>query len=798
MPDPELERRAIALFQRLLDVPEAERDAWLDTRVSGDEALRARVDALQSGDRLAKLRTGGAAGELDDERPPERIGAYRLGELIGRGGMGSVYRGERATGDFDHVAAIKLIKPGLLSEALVERFQRERQTLASLSHPHIARLYDGGETEAGSPFIVMEHVEGLPLLSWVDRHRPTLDQRRKLFCDICGAVAFAHRNLVVHRDITPSNVLVTEDGTAKLIDFGISRPPHLDGKGDASSSGGSLGSLSLTPGYAAPERMSSAEVTTAADLYSLGKLLEKLMAAEAGDPELTAIVARATADRPQDRYPTAEALAADVQAWGEGWPVAAVNGGRSYLARKFVSRHRAGVAAAAAVLALLVSALVVTLLANRRAEVARIEAEQRFDQTRTIAKTMLFDAYDEVSKVPGSTRARAMLARTGLSYLDALAADGTAPLDVRTETGLGYVRLAQVTGGGQGSQLGRFQDSNVLLGKGEKILRPLWAARPEDPAMRRAWATLLIEQAGANLHNNNQIALGRRQAIAAQRVLEGITRIDAEAAYRYASAIQAEGDSHTWDADYLKARPVLLRGEAFIASLPVAMQADPQVTEVRSAVQRLLGESHHKLKEVEAARAALDRAVALNRRLVAAAPDDPTYTRKLSQALWYRAVVHRSNYRDPLARESIEESVALARRLRERDSSDASGVKMVAIAGEVYAQTLADAGRYRQSYAVTDEVLAAHKRLVELAGDPVGALRSMAQALRTGGGNQYNGGDYTGACEKWRAALAVFADLERRGALTELDRKNSLREMQDYHRRSCEGGPPRAGMGKTL
>ena len=416
----------------------------------------------------------------------------------------------------------------------------------------------------------------------------------------------------------------------------------------------------------------------------------------------------------------------------------------------------------------------------------------------TGASLAFTNVYDEVSKVPGSTRARAKLASTGLSYLDALAADETAPPDVRTEAGLGYIRLAQVIGGGQGSQLGRLQDSNALLGKAERILRPLWAARPNDPAVRGAWAALLIEQAGVNLSNNNQIALGRRQAIAAQRALEGIARTGAVEARRYASAVQTEGDSYTWDGDYPKAKPVLLRGEAFIESLPADIQADPQVIEARSGNLRLLGEAHHKLKDADAARTTLDRAVELNRTLVASAPDDPNYVRKLAQSLWYRAVVHRTNYRDRLARTSIEESVALARRLRERDPMDAGGAKMVSVAGEVYAQTLADAGRFRESYAVTDEVLASHKRLIELAGDPVGALRSMAQALRTGGGNHYNGGDYPGACEKWRAALAVFADLERRDALTELDRKNSLREMQDYHRRSCQGGPPRAGMGKTL
>ena len=151
MSDLVLERDAIALFERLLEVPEEDRDAWLAAETADRPELLSRVASMREADRRAQMRTGAAADSLDEEAPPERIGAYRIVERIGRGGMGSVYRGERATGDFHHEVAIKIIKPGLLSDRLVERFRRERQLLAGLSHPHIAQLYDGGETEGGSP-----------------------------------------------------------------------------------------------------------------------------------------------------------------------------------------------------------------------------------------------------------------------------------------------------------------------------------------------------------------------------------------------------------------------------------------------------------------------------------------------------------------------------------------------------------------------------------------------------------------------------------------------------------------------
>lgn len=416
MAEPALEREALALFERLLDVPEPERDKWISAHTSGRVSLVDRLVAMRRADRLEALRTGAAAEALDEEAQPERIGAYRIVEPIGRGGMGTVYRGERTTGDFAHTAAIKVVRPGLLSEALVERFGRERQTLAGLSHPNIARLYDGGETEAGSPYIVMEYVDGLPLLRWVEAHSPSLVERRRLFAEICGAVAFAHRNLVVHRDLTPANVLVTPEGAVKLIDFGIARPVDI-AEASHGAVPGLVSGLSLTPGYAAPERLTSAEVTTSADIYSLGKLLEKLMADKLGDPELKAILARATAKLPQNRFPTVEALAADVKVWGEGMPVSAFGGGRRYVLHKFVKRYRGGVVAAAASLVLLVAALGITLLALGRAEAARRAEVERFEQTRAIAKALLFDTYDEVSKVPGSTRARESSPAPGLIIL---------------------------------------------------------------------------------------------------------------------------------------------------------------------------------------------------------------------------------------------------------------------------------------------------------------------------------------------------------------------------------------------
>ncbi len=791
MPDPELEREALALFEAMFEVDSADRPGWIAARTAGRPDLAARLLAMHTAEtRWAALPTGGAVDsfELEDDAPA-RIGAYRIDHRIGRGGMGSVYRGRRDTGDFEHDVAIKVIKPGLLSGGLVERFQRERQTLATLSHANIAQLYDGGQTEDGSPFIVMELVAGQPLLDWAQSHSATLAQRLAVFRQVCAGVGFAHANLVVHRDLTPSNVLVTAGGTAKLIDFGIARAADDPADAAAASPASSLASLSLTPGFAAPERQTSSLVTTAADVYSLGKLLEILLGVES-DPELLTIARKASAHEPGERYPTVDALAEDLSAWEAHRPVAAVAGGRGYLLRKFVARNRRLVWLAGASGALLLAAFAVTGWQWYRAETARAAEAERFAQTRAIAKTLLFDTYDEVSRVPGSTRARERLARTGLTYLNALAALPDAPVDVQIETVNGYVRLAQVTGSAGG--LMRFEDAHALLDRADRIAQHLAAAAPAARGVRAMRANLLVEQAATNIYNNNATALGRDQALAAQALMQPVAQASLDHARIHAAAIQYEGDSYLWDEQYAKARDVLLRGEAFIAALPPEMQQSRELRLVRAPMKRLLGESYHRLPDPALARRSLDEGVAINAALVQQTPGDPVLQRALFQALRYRAVVHRTNYRDALARASIDEAVQIARELVTRDTDDAGALRMLALGVEVQAQILSDLKQFPAAYAAVQEGITAQRRLVDLAGDTPGARRSYAQSLRTGGSSYYYGGDYAAACRIWQQAYDILSDLDRRGELTEVDRNGAYPEMRDFLHLSCN--PPRAGL----
>ena len=525
MPDLETERRAIRLFDALLSIPEDSRDAWIDNNVGTDEALRRRLRALRHAEHNAAIRTGGL-DELDIvEDDPEELGAYRILRLIGRGGMGSVYLAERKTGDFDHKVAIKVIKPGLLSETLIERFQRERQTLASLSHPNIAQLFDGGETPAGSPYIVMEWIDGQPLLTWA-AEAPDTD-RARIFLTICDAVAFAHSHLIVHRDLTPSNLLVTPSGFVKLIDFGIARPASETAKNCATPNDASIGSMSLTPGYAAPERHVRTDVTTAADVYSLGRVLHRLFETGHRDPDLAAIVHKSTADDPLDRYVTVTDLAADVSNWREGLPVAAYRGGRRYRVRKFVLRHRGLASAATLALLLLLGAFLGTTLAYAQAQRARAAEAARSQELRSLAHYLMFDHLDRLGRTPGTVETRARLADHAQRYLAQFASSAGADGAAKLEAARGLNRLARLRGVPIGPNLGQNEEARANLITALDLLHHLPS---DDPEVATQIATALADRAMIELYRDHRGELAERSlgdAAAALAVTPRSARDDA-------------------------------------------------------------------------------------------------------------------------------------------------------------------------------------------------------------------------------------------------------------------------------
>lgn len=428
--------RVEELFFEASLLPPEERARFLDQACSGDSLLRRQVDELLTADRVAGpfLAPPAGPGPANAPEPDPRIGhttgGWRLLELLGVGGMGRVYRAEKSDGSFRVSAALKIIRTGLATDDVRRRFRRERRVLASLDHPNIARLLDGGAAEDGSPFFVMELVIGVPLDRYVREAGLSIEARLRLFLSVCGAVEYAHRSLVVHRDLKPGNIIVTPAGEPKLLDFGISRV--LDPASEEDDGVTAVAARAMTPGYASPEQLRGESVGTAGDVYALGVILYELLtgrrpfetggrspaevermilaqpptrpSAVVGAGSGKADVARGRARRlsgdldtivlkalhrdPDRRYASVEALAADIQRHLDGFPVLARGDAVAYRLSRFVQRNRAAVAAATAVALVLVGTTLLSLILLQQARIARSEAGRRAAAAREVTRVL--------------------------------------------------------------------------------------------------------------------------------------------------------------------------------------------------------------------------------------------------------------------------------------------------------------------------------------------------------------------------------------------------------------------------
>ncbi len=473
---PERWAAAQQLFEAALACPGDARAAFVD-REAADRELGELVHGLlaadaeeRAGTPLVSVVSDAVAEATAHPRPPlERLGPYKLVKMLGEGGMGAVYLAERDDDEFLQQVAVKVVR-GLLDPERVRQFRVERQILAWLEHPNIARLLDGGTTPEGLPYLVMEHVEGVPIDEHCDTQRLTVDARLQLFLEVCDAVSHAHRSLIVHRDIKPGNIMVTEAGVPKLLDFGIARLA-LEGAPDATAQPGRI----LTAEYASPEVVRGEQVTTAADVYALGVLLYELVtgarplrfatmtsaeiervvchvtpleasaatyaradrvpppeerararratpgslsARLAGD--LDAIIRKALHKEQTRRYVSVEALASDLRRHLNGRPVEARAANWSYVAARFVTRHRSGVGAATLLL-LVVGAAAVTfsVQAARLAEERDRTARERDTAQQVLGfLTELFEVSNPDARVGGPVTARELIDR-GAERIDA-------------------------------------------------------------------------------------------------------------------------------------------------------------------------------------------------------------------------------------------------------------------------------------------------------------------------------------------------------------------------------------------
>lgn len=480
------------LFHELVELSAGERErVFRERRI--DAELRAEVESLLSFDssKVEGLtdRVSNAAGDvLRTMGGPElsHCGPYRLVRLLGSGGMGAVYLAERTDGEVQQQVAVKLLRADGHRPVWRERFLRERQLLASLNHPSIVHLIDAGHTGDGRPYLVMEHVEGVP----IDVYAAGIgvDDRLKLFLRVCEGVSHAHRRLIIHRDLKPSNILVDASGQPKLLDFGIAK--LLDETGDATQTIERL----LTPNYASPEQLGGAAQTTATDVYSLGAVLYQLLTGVAprestpGTPkagiappsrvnpevprDLDFIVRKALRAEPEERYVSVDEFANDIRAALDWRPVQARSGDVWYRTRRFLRRYWVPVAAAMLVMASLSAGLYV---ANRE----RAIAERRFAEVRQLANK-LFDIDVQVAQLPGASKTRQLIVDTALEYLQRLTAEVRMDPGLALEVGTAYMRVARVQGVNIATNLGQTDQADQSERKAQALIDSVLASQPAN------------------------------------------------------------------------------------------------------------------------------------------------------------------------------------------------------------------------------------------------------------------------------------------------------------------------------
>ena len=507
--DPVRERE---LFEQALDLPEEARGGFLERACGGDPQLRSAIETLLSASERAARNPAWElpalhhealheAGAWAENLPPEGLDGYEIIDRIGAGGMGMVYRARRKDRQFSKVVALKIVHAG--RPELLQRFYKERQIVAGLEHPNIARLLDVGSTGDGAPFLVMEYVDGVTIDRYIAARRPSTRALLDLFRKICAAVSHAHHNLIVHRDLKPANILVTPEGEPKLLDFGVAK--LIEDENTVTLEGSAM-----TPEYASPEQIEGATITTASDIYSAGVLLYRMLTGRlpyrntgsaaglahaitveppeppAGvDRDLANIIQMALRKEPARRYSSIELFSEDIRRYLNGYPVSARPDTRGYRLAKLASRHRGISIAAASVAVALVGGIVIATRAQHR-------AEQRFNQLRKLSHAVVFDYHDSIETLPGSTPVRRRLVKDALEYLDSLAAEAP-DASLQRELIDSYVRISQDQGNSYYVNLGETAAALVSARKavtlGEGLLK-----KDSSAATRQSVAAALADE----------------------------------------------------------------------------------------------------------------------------------------------------------------------------------------------------------------------------------------------------------------------------------------------------------------
>lgn len=823
---PERWHKVKDILHGCLDTPEPDRARYLQEACAGDEAIRGEVESLlasfeEAGDFLQQPPLGAETAVLG-----EQCGVYQIVQKIGEGGMGIVYQGVRNDDQFRKLVAIKVVKRGMDTEYVLERFHNERQILAHFDHPNIAKLLDGGVTADGRPYVVMEFIAGRPIDEYCDVERLGISRRLELFLKVCSAVAYAHQNLVVHRDLKPRNVLVTESGEPRLLDFGIAKMLGDDREVTIP------GMRMMTPDYASPEQVRGEPITTASDVYSLGVLLYELLSGhrpyqvkgrspeEAArtvtetDParpsaaiqreeegtlpgggrkgmltaemvstardarperlrkqlsgDLDNIVMMAMRKEPQRRYQSVDQLAADIRRHIEGLPVAARKSTVAYRAQKFVQRHTAGVTAAVLIFLTLVGGIVASSWQARIAQQQRARAERRFNDVRKLANSILFELHDAILPLPGATKARELLLRRAQEYLDSLAREAKDDVSLQRERALAYQRIGDVFGSTWQANLGKTSLAIENQKKALELFKTLVAADPANLELRRDLGTSYRRVCSLQ-QTNGQFQQALEACGKDLELREAIAKArpgNQTAQYELAYSYQALASPLFLIGDFKRSEEYRAKSLPIFTALH---QASPDNRdfhfELAVAILRMAN-LQEQLKEYPAALDNARKAVVLYEELSDRNPDDVRLKLNTTYALQRVGSVLISLNDLPGALEVFQRSLPLRQKLAAADPADARTKMNLCHSHESIGWVLVRLGKVREADEHFRKQLDLAQQLVNTDGVRIEYQRALAGAYENLGTvfeRNKKCGDARASYEK---ALKIFDALKARAALS--------------------------------
>jgi serine/threonine protein kinase len=624
---PERWQRVKELLALALELDPGKRTPYLDQVFVDDPSLRPDLERLLAAEQRAGadfLNNPATPEELIQSISPHgepwigrRLGPYEIVEEIGTGGMGAVYRAVRADGQYKQQVALKIVRADLGS-LTAERFRAERQILASLDHPDIARILDGGATSDGLPYLVMELIDGVPITDYCDQHKLSINDRLKMFRVVCSAVHYAHQHLIIHRDIKPSNILITAEGIPKLLDFGIAKilDPNLLPENISLTAAG-LGMM--TPEYASPEQFRGQTITTASDVYSLGLVLYELLAGHRAyrfnsrmpheiarsvletDPErpstairrteaaaedqrhgvqltpklisdlrgdsaeklqrrlagdLDNIVLKALRKEPRERYASADQLSEDIRRHLDGLPVLARKSTVAYRCRKYIFRHKIGVTAATLIFISLLAGIALTLREARIARANELRAERRFNDVRKLANSLIFEIHDSIRELPGATASRKLILQRAQEYLDSLAAESTSDPSLLRELAAAYTRLGSVLGNPLDANLGNSEQALRNYRRAAELREAVSVASPSDPDSRRELAEsyMAVGLALVEMGESNRSQEWVSKALFILKPLAASNPDNRKIQYALAKAFERDGQNFAASAKWAEAK----------------------------------------------------------------------------------------------------------------------------------------------------------------------------------------------------------------------------------------------------